>query len=429
MKTYLRLLGIELAVIALLALLGCEASDPAAATRQPIQPTEASAMPPTVPASIQTDMQAINANATSQAEYQNMQAARGAATGTAVSLARQATEVSIRAAQTAAASQARATEAASAAQVISAQATANANATVQSLLVIATRQHLAEQATIAAQQSAATATANAQNVAGTATANAQRVAATATKQVAQVTEQAAIAYASQTQTAYDRQVAESARAQSATATSASASATATSVAVSALGTMTAQAVSAQATQVSVNATATVIHERTLSEQNQANVDRQMEWVRVGFGFVGVMIAAVIALIGLARVLDAVILRLRTLRDPVRGLAIVGERDRNGRNMVIVPDRSPGPVIVMVPNDEHGWSVETPSADRDTTARAQTVSLMLAARAGGDELLDDLLGEDNRIAELDDAQAANLLPTDTDRMLEARWKELNYDAGS
>ena len=233
---------------------------------------------------------------------------------------------------------------------------ANATATAQSANSTATVLAAQRTATIHAQNVAATATAQAQSAATTATMHAQSVAATATAHAVMVG-----------------------------ATRASASATAT-----------ANAASAQMTRTSADATATVVAANIIVEQERAAWNQRLESLRAIASFIGIALALVGALVligfGAIRFIDAGVLRARVLRDKTGTVFVVSERDRDGRQTVLIPGRAPGAALTITPPDAQPLQIEAGAVDEGTTKRDQAISLMIAATRGKGSAADDLMDE-------------------------------------
>ncbi len=353
-----------LILIFLLLATACEAADGAGRV----------APPPMLPPQAQADVNAILAAQTAQAEY-----------GRALDAQRRATEAAIDAQKTLAAARVRATTAAESAQAAAAQVTAQANQTREALAVQATRQALFDAATR-------------QAVSVSATQTAQSAQATRTAEAAQYTA--------------------TAQANDAQATRASASATATSYAAS-----------AQATRASANATETVVAKEIEVENEKAEWNKRLEMGRAIVAFVGgtIVVMAFLVLVGWAalRIIDAFVLRARVVRGATGTVIVIPEIERDGTQRLLIPERSPGPVIVMQPENAQAWRVETPVADADTTKREQAIGLMLAARVGGRddtarELLEDLTAGDQ--VQVVEKPTPQLLPDNVKLLLDGEWKE-------
>ena len=332
------------------------------------------------------------------------------------------------------AAQDRATEAARSLQRAAAQATSRADATREALVLNSQATRLAQNArateTIFAQNAQATQTARA--VEGTrvaenahATATTQSVMATQTVIAEHYTATAQAQNVQATQTSFAQNVAATAttQAQNAQATQVSASATATS-----------QAQSARATRVSAEATATVIAAHVLVEQEKADWNRKLEAGRAIASFVigGLVLIGLAVLIGWAaiRFIDAGVLRARVLRDKTSTVFVISEPDKEGRQTVLVPGRSPGAALSITPPDTQPLLIEATAVDEDTTKRDQAVSLMLAANSGrgpgSEELLSELAeGDEIRMV---DEPPAQLVSDDVKQLLDGQWKRLEGEHG-
>jgi hypothetical protein len=294
------------------------------------------------------------------------------------------------------AAQERATRAAGELQSVARRATTIADATREAMVLQA-------QATRLAQDAMATQTTFNQRVQATVTA--QSATSTAMAQSAQATRQAA----------------------EATATANAASARATQVSASA--TATANAANAQATQVSARATATVIAAQLTVEEEKAAWNQRLESLRAIASFIGVTLvliaASVIVGFGVIRFIDAGVLRARVLRDKTGTVLVISEKDADGRQMVLIPGRSPGAAMVLTPPGTQPLQIEAVVVDEDTTKRDQAISLMIAAtsgRGGGaDELLDELTeGDQIRIV---DQPPPQVMSGDVRQLIDTNWKEL------
>jgi hypothetical protein len=263
---------------------------------------------------------------------------------------------------------------------------ANATATAQSANSTATVQAAQRTATVHAQNVATTATAHAQNVATTATAYAQNIAATATAQAVMVN-----------------------------ATQVSASATAT-----------ANAANAQMTRTSADATATVVAANVIVEQERAAWNQRLESLRAIASFLGVVLVLVGALViigfGVIRFIDAGVLRARVLRDKTGTVLVIGERDKDGRQMVLIPGRSPGAALTITPPDAQPLQIEAGAVDEETTKRDQAISLMIAAtrgKGGADDLMDELTtGEQVKLV---DEPPPQLVSGEVKQLLDGDWQ--------
>lgn len=301
----------------------------------------------------------------------------------------------------------RATEAALRLGRMAADATSRADATRQYLALQGQQTRIAQQAEATATAQSAQMTATVQSAQMTATVHTQNIAATATMHAYNVL--ATMQSASATATA---------NAASAYATQASASATAT-----------ANAASAMQTRTSADATATVIAAYVRAEEERAEWTRRLESARaIATTLLGVLaIIALGALVvwGSVKAIDALVLRARVLRDKTGTVFVIGERDREGRQAILVPGRSPGAVISIAPPDTKPLLAEPQAVDEDTTKRDQAISLMIAATASssprGDEILDDLTAGDQ--IRFVDEPPAQLVDGEVKQLLDGDWKRL------
>lgn len=160
-------------------------------------------------------------------------------------------------------------------------------------------------------------------------------------------------------------------------------ATAAAQAAAMRATEDARAVRATATAVALRATATAV-------ARAAEAEARALWWEERFGrpvrtlAAGLLLLGGLALAGWAavRVLDALILRIRVIRDPAGFPILVPEPDGQGRQVIFLPHRAPGPALTASPPDAAPPRVEAPAADPDATRRAQAVELIRAVAAGG-----------------------------------------------
>jgi len=291
----------------------------------------------------------------------------------------------------------RATESALQLKKFAVEATSRADATRQYLILQGQQTRVAQEANATATAQSAnstatviaaqrTATVHAQNVATTATVNAQSIAATATAQAVMVN-----------------------------ATQVSASATAT-----------ANAANAQMTRTSADATATVVAANVIVEQERATWNQRLESLRAIASFLGVVLALVGALViigfGVIRFIDAGVLRARVLRDKTGTVLVIGERDKDGRQMVLIPGRSPGAALTITPPDAQPLQIEAGAVDEETTKRDQAISLMIAAtrgKSGADDLMDELTtGEQVKFV---DEPPPQLVSGEVKQLLDGEWQ--------
>jgi hypothetical protein len=292
----------------------------------------------------------------------------------------------------------RATESALQLKKFAVEATSRADATRQYLILQGQQTRVAQEAnatataqsansTATVQAAQRTATVHAQNVATTATVNAQNIAATSTAQAVMVN-----------------------------ATQVSASATAT-----------ANAANAQMTRTSADATATVVAANVIVEQERATWNQRLESLRAIASFIGIALALVGALViigfGVIRFIDAGVLRARVLRDKTGTVLVIGERDKDGRQMVLIPGRSPGAALTITPPDAQPLQIEAGAVDEETTKRDQAVSLMIAAtrgKGGADDLMDELTtGEQVKFV---DEPPPQLVSGEVKQLLDGEWRE-------
>jgi len=250
----------------------------------------------------------------------------------------------------------------------------------------------------------------------TATAQAQ-----ATRQAVEATQQAAVFAA--TQAAMGAQ---------ATATAQAVQANATATAQAAQTTATAQAQSAQAAQVAADATATVIAAQVRAAEEKAEWDRRMESGRAIGSFLlgGLALMGLVLLLGWAAIkfVDAGVLRARVMRDRTGLPILIMPPDEEGRQQVLLPTRSPGPVITITPPGLEPPQVETPAADPDTTRRDQAVSLMIAAASTGGKNPQSLPGDESDRVQIVSTPPERLLPSPAREAIDADWKRAEGDGG-
>ncbi|MBI5651484.1 MAG: hypothetical protein HZC40_13735 [Chloroflexi bacterium] len=312
----------------------------------------------------------------------------------------------------------RATIAALTLQRAAGKATSQADATREYLFLIGQQTRLAQDAratqTIFAQNSAGTATqqsaySTATGIAAqfTATANALSIANTATAQAVSIEQTRASASATATANAVIVE-----------ATRASASATATSLAANAL-----------ATRTSNSATATVIAAAIRVEEEKAEWNRRLEAGRAiaTFAVATLALIGLLVLVGFAalRFIDAGVLRARVFRDKTGTIFVIGERDDQGRQTVLIPGRSPGAALALTPPDEKPITIDAHAIDDETTKRDQAISLMIAASAGKsdrEELLRELTAGDQ--VQFVDEPPAQLVSGEVKSLLDGQWKELS-----
>ncbi len=303
--------------------------------------------------------------------------------------------------------QEQATDAARSLQRVAAQATSRADATREALILIGQQTRIAQEAmatqTTFAQRVSATTTA--QSVMQTRTADEARATATAVSAQSTATVQAA-------------QYTATAHAVIVEATQVSASATAT-----------ANAANARATRIAADATATVTTAQVLAAQEKAEWDKRLEAGRAIASFLGWTIAliacAVIVGFGVIRFIDAGVLRARVLRDKTGTVLVIGEKDADGRQMVLIPGRSPGAAMMLTPPGTPPLQIEAGVVDEETTKRDQAISLMIAATLGrgngADELMDELTeGDQIRIV---DEPPPQIVSGDVRQLIDTNWKEL------
>lgn len=307
------------------------------------------------------------------------------------------------------AAQEQATDAVRSLQRVAAQATSRADATREALILIGQQTRIAQDA-LATQTTFVqrmSATALAQSVQQTRAANEARATATAISAQATATVQAA-------------QFTATANSIIVEATRASASATAT-----------ANAANAQSTRVSANATATVTTAQIIAAQEKAEWDKRLESGRAIAWFVGWAIALIASaiIVGFAaiRILDAVVLRVRVIRDKTGVPFVIMEPDRDGRQMMFAPSRQPGAVTLLTPPQEMPMQIEAGAIDPDTTKRDQAVSLMLASSSRNGTHANQIVNGlgDSRM-QIVDAPPPQLVSGDTPQLLEAQWKEIKND---
>lgn len=287
------------------------------------------------------------------------------------------------------------------------EATTRADATRQSLILQGQQTRIAQEANATATTFAINGTATRQAAQATQTEYAAQ--STATTQVAQFTA-----------TAHAQNIA-------ATATSQAISVLATQVSASA--TATANAANAQATRISADATATVTAAQVLAAKEKAEWDQRMEAFRAiaSFVFVGCVLIGLAIIIGFGaiRFIDAGVLRARVLRDKTGTVFVISEKDQDGRQMVLIPGRSPGAAMMIAPPNEKHLQTEVGAVDDETTKRDQAISLMVASGSGNairrSEVLRELT-ESNQIKMIDEPPA-QIVPNDVKQLLDGHWKEV------
>jgi hypothetical protein len=308
----------------------------------------------------------------------------------------------------------RATESAMQLKKVAVEATSRADATRQYLILQAQQTRIAQDAQ--------------------ATATAQSVQSTATAQAAQITKTVQAQAVQQTATVHAQSVAATGTAQSVIVQATQQSASATAVAdaanaqatrVSASATATANAASAQATQVSANATATVVAANVLTAQEKAEWERRLESSRAVLTAVlvalGMIALGVIVGFAAVRFVDAFVLRARVIRDKTGTVFVIGEKDREGRQTLLVPGRSPGAAIAITPPEATPLQIEAQVVDEETTKRDQAVSLMIAANYGnrGNDVLDELTAGDQ--IRFVDEPPAQLVSGEVKQLIDGDWR--------
>ena len=132
-------------------------------------------------------------------------------------------------------------------------------------------------------------------------------------------------------------------------------------------------ISAQSTQVALVATGT-----SVATQTEADVTAAAWQIRV---ITPAKAIALVVLLGLCltalgffgvRLFDAVILRVRIVRDPSGHAIVLPEPDRAGRRLLLLPHRSPGAVLQIVPPTLAPQQVLAEAIDTDVTQRAQVI---------------------------------------------------------
>lgn len=162
-------------------------------------------------------------------------------------------------------------------------------------------------------------------------------------------------------------------------------ATATAQAAEVQATEEARAIRATATAQALQATATAVA-RARAAEERAAWWREHVWSPLEALAAAILVLGGMALAGWAgvRVLDALVLRIRIIRDPAGFPILVPEPDGKGRQVIFLPHRSPGPALTAAPPESAPFRVEAPAADPDVTRRAQAVELIRAAIGGGPE---------------------------------------------
>jgi hypothetical protein len=137
-----------------------------------------------------------------------------------------------------------------------------------------------------------------------------------------------------------------------------------------------QAMNAQTTQVAVIATGTAI--AMLRQQEIAAADWENNIVtpakKMGIVLVIGLSVAALAFFGV-RLIDALILRVRIIRDPSGHAIVIPKPDKQGRQTVLLPNRVPGPVLQLAPPQVQPQQVSVDGADADVTQRAQVIEAM------------------------------------------------------
>jgi hypothetical protein len=132
----------------------------------------------------------------------------------------------------------------------------------------------------------------------------------------------------------------------------------------------------QATGITLSATGTAV--ALQSNQERAAADWESNVVMPAKK-VGIVIFIVLLLLALAffgvRLFDALILRVRIIRDPSGHAIILPEPDKRGRQTMLLPNRTPGPVLQLAPPDVKPQQVVVDGTDADVTQRAQVIEAM------------------------------------------------------
>jgi hypothetical protein len=141
-------------------------------------------------------------------------------------------------------------------------------------------------------------------------------------------------------------------------------------------TIQAQALLVQATGIALTATGTAI--AIQGNQERAAADWESNVVMPAKK-IGIVIFIVLLLLALAffgvRLFDALILRVRIIRDPSGHTIILPEPDKQGRQTMLLPNRMPGPVLQLAPPQIQPHQVIVDGTDAEVTQRAQVIEAM------------------------------------------------------
>lgn len=159
----------------------------------------------------------------------------------------------------------------------------------------------------------------------------------------------------------------------ATAEAAAASATAMSWQLSQAATADAASSIARAAQVQLAASATAMALQQHQERVAAEWERDVLLPAKTVALVVLMLICIIGIVLFgARLFNALILHLRIIRDPSGHAIVFQEADGVGRQLVLLPNRSPGAAIQIAPSAAQLHHVVVGAADPDVTMRAQTL---------------------------------------------------------
>ncbi len=137
-----------------------------------------------------------------------------------------------------------------------------------------------------------------------------------------------------------------------------------------------QTFSTQATAIALSATSTAIAVQATGEIASANWQNN---VVLPVSKIAVAILVVLALLGIAyfgiRIFDAIILRVRVIRDPSGHAILIPEPDKAGRRTILLPHRSPGAVLQLTPPNASPVQVLAEAVDAEVTQRAQMIEAL------------------------------------------------------
>jgi hypothetical protein len=141
-------------------------------------------------------------------------------------------------------------------------------------------------------------------------------------------------------------------------------------------TVQAQTLLVQATGIALTATGTAVAIQGNQERAAAEWENNVVMPAKKVGIVIFMVLLLIALASFGvRLFDALILRVRIIRDPSGHAIILPEPDKQGRQTMLLPNRTPGPVLQLAPPDMKPQQVVVDGTDADVTQRAQVIEAM------------------------------------------------------